>query len=139
MLEHLGLEDREQFYGFCDRMLSPSGACVIGVPVEVGPTLLIKQAGRRLLKSRPKEYGAAELLRVVAGRRVEDPKRLESRPGLGYLYSHHGFDYRVLRDELDQRQAVEEVRRSPLGALPAPLGNQAVVYRTRLRGHAPDG
>lgn len=127
VLEHLNLNDRFSFYAFARRALRPGGRVVIDVPVEIGPAVLIKTAGRRLLKSYDREYSLGEMLAAGVGMTVFDPQRFD--PGFGeYFVSHKGFDYRLLRAEVEaQGFSVERTVASPVTWLPAGLVNQEVL------------
>lgn len=56
VLEHLSWRERQRFYAFCSEHLVEGGLCLIDVPVEIGPALLAKEFGRRVLKGRPGAY-----------------------------------------------------------------------------------
>src|SRR5688500_3318910 len=73
VLEHLPLPERRRFYELCRQVLAPGGSCVVEVPVEIGPTLLVKDCVRRRLKRRPREYTRSELLRRTLGIGAFDP------------------------------------------------------------------
>lgn len=106
VLEHLPLRERARFFDFCARHLAPRRRVVIDVPVEIGPTLLVKQFGRRVLKRRGREYGPGELLGAVAGRRTVDPNRHGAGSDPDFIYTHKGFDHRVFRKELERHQEI---------------------------------
>jgi phospholipid N-methyltransferase len=126
VLEHMPLLERMAFYQVCDEGLAPMGTALVDVPVEVGPTLLIKATARIALKGRDKEYAGRELVRLVLGARVFDPARYDPTDRRTWILHHRGFDYRLLREEISARfHLVSEVR-TPINALPAPMGNQEV-------------
>lgn len=124
VLEHMPLPQRNLFYETCQRHLAPGGACIIDVPVEVGPTLLIKELARRVLKGREPEYSNADLLRRSLGRRVHDPQRFDPSNNTTWIHYHTDFDYRELRDELGRHFRLDRSFGSPFPALAPPLGNQ---------------
>jgi SAM-dependent methyltransferase len=133
VLEHLPLRERRRFYDFCAEVLSPAGRVVIDVPVEIGPALVVKQFGRRVLKRRDREYERGELLRAVVGIRTVDPARFEAGGGPDFIFTHRGFDHRVFRDELERFQDVRDAVTTPIGWLPSWLCNQEVFYVTEAR------
>ncbi len=133
VLEHLTLDERLRFYGFVERRLALDGTLVINVPVEIGPTLLVKQLGRRLLKGRGAEYSAREFLARVLGRRARDPERLARGTGGHYILSHRGFDYRQILAEVRERWDVFDLKATPMAVLPPWMLNQEVVFRARRR------
>jgi hypothetical protein len=132
VLEHMGLRQRRVFVELVMRGLSSRGRCVIDVPVEIGISLLIKEFGRRTLKGRPNLYRGRELVMAVAGARVEDPHRFED-PGPSWIQNHRGFDYRLLRRELEQDLEFIHTKCSPFPQLPPWLCNQEVLWTVRPR------
>lgn len=133
VLEHMPLPERQAFYDLCQDTLSPVGRVLIDVPVEVGPTLLVKNLGRLLLKGREKEYGWSELCRIAAGGTTYDPARFDPSDKRTWIHDHKGFDYRLLRRELRYRFSVTGERTTPLPVLPAPIGNQEIFFTVRRR------
>jgi len=131
VLEHLSLTERQRFYRVCSEILVEGGLCLIDVPVEIGPTLLVKVFGRRVLKGRAREYGLSELLRPTFGMRVRDPERFDPERPDGWVQDHKGFDYRELRDELRQWMPIERTISTPVGALPPWLCNQTIFLVAR--------
>ena len=67
VLEHMPLPERDSFYDLCHTHLADTGQVLIDVPIEIGPTLLVKNLGRLLLKGRKREYAWGELLRATVG------------------------------------------------------------------------
>lgn len=131
VLEHMPLPERQAFYDVCQDTLSPDGRVLIDVPVEVGPTLLVKSLGRLLLKGREKEYELSELVRIAAGGTVYDPGRFDPSDQRTWIHHHKGFDYRLLRRELAHRFDVTTEKTTPLPFLPAPLCNQEIFFELR--------
>lgn len=128
VMEHMPLRERERFYAVCARHLSPGGKCLIDVPVEVGVSLVIKEAARVLLKGRGREYSTADLLRRLVGRRQRDRARFDASVEDTWIQDHTGFDHRLFREELEARFTVLREFPSPFGKLPASLGNQEMFY-----------
>jgi SAM-dependent methyltransferase len=131
VLEHLSLTERQRFYGVCSDILADGGLCLIDVPVEIGPTLLVKVFGRRVLKGRPREYRLGELLRPTFGMRVRDPERFDPERPDGWVQDHKGFDYRELCDELRGWLPIERTISTPVRALPPWLCNQEIFLVAR--------
>jgi hypothetical protein len=134
VLEHLSLRERQRFYRFSAEHLAEGGLCLIDVPVEIGPTLVVKQFGRRVLKGWPKGYTFTELMKPVLGMRIRDPRRFDPEGEEDWIGAHIGFDYRELRDEVSEWMPVERSVTTPLGALPPWLGNQEVMLLARGTG-----
>jgi hypothetical protein len=133
VLEHMPLPERAAFYDVCEQTLTQTGTVLIDVPIEVGPTLLVKALARMALKGRSKEYGLSELLRVSIGGLVFDPARFDPANTGTWIHDHRGFDYRLLRRELAHRFTIESEVTTPLSAVPGPLGNQEMFF-TLKRG-----
>lgn len=135
VLEHMPLPERESFYDLCCNEVDVvNGTILISVPIEVGPTLLVKSMGRTVLKGRPSEYDWRSLLRYAAGARMFDPARYRAADTRTWITNHKGFDYRLLEDELRERGFDVLARQStPLGWLPAPFFNQERFLTLRPR------
>jgi hypothetical protein len=134
VLEHLSWRERKRFYRFSAEHLAQGGLCLIDVPVEIGPALLVKEFGRRALKGRPSGYARGQLFKPVIGFRVRDPQRFDREREDGWIQDHNGFDYRELRDELGNWMPVERSISTPIRVLPAWLCNQEVLLVARGRG-----
>jgi SAM-dependent methyltransferase len=133
VLEHMPLPERERFYSVCSKHLTDCGACLIDVPVEVGPSLLVKEAVRVALKARTPEYSIRALLRTAAGLINFDPARYAADSKSTWIHHHTGFDFRLFRVELERRFEVVESYASPFARLPPWLMNQEVFYLIRRR------
>jgi SAM-dependent methyltransferase len=130
VLEHCTPEAVETVVADLRRLTAPGGVVLVSVPVETGPSLLVKQAARAVAGWRGvagyadrERYTAAELGRMVfapGGSRVERPV-YETRFGDGTpnrFHGHKGFDWRRLAARLERDFHLREVRFSPL---PAPF------------------
>lgn len=133
VLEHMPLPERAAFYDICERTVTPTGTILIDVPIEVGPTLLVKALARITLKGRSKEYGLGELVRVSFGGLVFDPGRFDLADTRTWIHDHRGFDYRLLRRELAHHFTIGSEVTTPLGVVPGPLGNQEVFFTLKRR------
>lgn len=130
VLEHLPVASRACFYDAAERHLSPGGCLVIDVPVEIGPALLVKELGRRVLKRRPPEYSTRALLARTLGRTERDPGRFADFESHAFIGTHRDFDHRHLIEEVEALgYRVTERRNTPVGWAPAPLCNQEVIFR----------
>lgn len=132
VLEHMPQPERESFYATCERVLKPGGEIFIDVPVEIGPTLLVKAAGRMALKGRESEYRLADLLKASFGAVQFDPKRFDATEDATWIQDHKGFDYRLFRQELEYRFEILDQITTPVKWLPPSLGNQEICFRCRL-------
>jgi SAM-dependent methyltransferase len=128
VLEHLPLPERQRFYRVCRRHLASDGIVVVDVPVEHGLSILVKEAGRILLKGRRPEVGARQLARLALGRVEFDAARFDPTSTESYIHHHAGFDHRLLRRELERHFRVHDSFPTPLRRVPAAFGNQEVFY-----------
>lgn len=87
---------------------------ICSVPVEVGPIVWVKNVGSLLIQyqSQRSKYTWKETFWAGFG-------RLDKLPPHGT--THRGFDWRWLAQTLRHNMKVREMRKLPLGLLPAPL------------------
>jgi hypothetical protein len=137
VLEHCTAETVDRVIARLHRVTAPSGRLIVSVPIETGPALIAKQAGRALAGLRGVEgyrererYSGGELLRAL----FAGPATAIARPlyhgwfadGTPNPYhGHKGFNWRGLRERLRRDFEIEAVRFSPLGWLPAAVNSQA--------------
>lgn len=108
------------------RLVKDSGVVIISVPIEIGPALLFKQVVRRVAGWRrlgqyryTERYSIAELLRMTFLSRLWPIKRPvyggdDSDPSSGW-HGHKGFNWKVLKQLVEDRFTVEQTRFSPFG------------------------
>ena len=121
---------RFAFYDFLRTVLAPDGLALLDVPIEIGPSLLVKEFGRRFLKHDPPDYDPFGLLRLVAGGTAFDPRRFDPTES-SFIIRHKGFDYRLLWQELERHFEIVEHVPTPFPYLPAWLGNQEILLTLR--------
>jgi hypothetical protein len=126
VLEHLPLSERIRFYELVAGRLSADGRCLIEVPVETGPILVVKELGRRYLKGRSRQYATRELLEACFGKIRDAQGRYQLTDNGETISSHYGFDTFGFIDELRAIGRVGTITPSPFSALPAIL-NQCVL------------
>lgn len=73
------------------RLLAPNGKIVVSVPVEIGPSSLLKNLARLLYRQQESSFSSMTLLKSLFGLPVE------RREQWG-LYGHTGFDHRAVED-----------------------------------------
>lgn len=138
VLEHL--VDLEPVLADFERLLAPRGRLLISVPVETGPVLLVKQCLRRVAGWRKigdypgtLPYSVGELCTaLVAGRRPHLARPVHvGQDGLRF-HDHKGFNWRCLRDRLEERFELARTSRSPASWLPASFATQ-VWFEMRAR------
>lgn len=140
VLEHVpnvdGMLDRFR------RLLVQSGVLLISVPVEIGPMLIIKQmvrtiAGWRGLGDYPgtSSYSFREYLASVFAGPRQHIERPIHRDGDGQCFhDHKGFNWRVLRDAVARRFAIERTVGSPFMWLPPHLATQVWFVARKTEG-----
>jgi SAM-dependent methyltransferase len=131
VLEHV--VDYEAEIDRLARVLAPSGALVVSVPVETGLPLVVKQAARRIAGWRglgdypgSSPYSARDYWRsVFAGPRARLERPIHAGDGGHRFHDHKGFNWMALRDHLRRRFRIDDVLASPVRWLPPHLGSQA--------------
>ena len=125
--------------GVLDRVrdvTTPGGTIVISVPIEIGPTLVAKQAARGLVArgglteyASRERYAPGELLRMTfAGVGTEFPREEyvgrdnNGRPSR--FTGHKGFNWRKLQRAVEQRFIIERRLFSPMPLLGSLLNSQ---------------
>lgn len=104
------------------RLVSPDGRVVISVPIETGPTFLLKLAVRKAAAWRGlsdyrfyESYSFPNALRMIfAGRTPPVARPVYGEPGSPY-HSHYGFNWKTLREKVREHLIVESTHFSPLG------------------------
>ena len=133
VLEHLPLPERMKFYKLCSNNLKKNGSCIIEVPIEYGPILLLKEFRRKYLKGRKTEYSIKELfLSVFFGKIIDKHNRFDLHDKRTFISPHHGFDFFKFLDELKSYGDVKFLYNSPFKFLPK-IFNQSVVLRLKPR------
>lgn len=114
------------------RLARPGGRIVISVPIETGPTFLLKLVVRRIAGWRGlgdyryyEKYGARDALRMLfAGRRAAVERPVYGGPDAPG-HTHYGFNWRALREVVRARLTLERTLFSPLGFLGGWISSQA--------------
>ncbi len=89
VLEHLQDKDIELALSNMRALLATEGAVVVSVPLEIGPSAVLKNIIRIALGQAEEDTSFSNLLRSLFGAKV-------SRKLYGDTYGHMGFDYRKL-------------------------------------------
>jgi 2-polyprenyl-3-methyl-5-hydroxy-6-metoxy-1,4-benzoquinol methylase len=126
VLEHCPEETAEHVIAELGRLVAPEGTVLVSVPVETGPSLLVKQAARAVAGWRGvpgyrdrERYTPAELARMVfatRGTAVERPL-YETRFADGApnrYHGHKGFNWRRLAERLRRDFHLRDLRFSPV-------------------------
>ncbi len=135
VLEHCVAADVDVVLDKLSRLVAPDGIAIVSVPIEIGPSLIVKQALRVWAGWRrigdyqyAERYRISELLTMVlATRRARIARPVYSAgPSDGWRYhGHKGFNWRALRDRIGENFTVQETRFSPLGSPAGLLDSQA--------------
>jgi 2-polyprenyl-3-methyl-5-hydroxy-6-metoxy-1,4-benzoquinol methylase len=109
--EHLYADELDTLLEDASRILKPTGALVISVPIMYGLAIAPKVSNwmirGRTLKS---EYTPAEVLKSMIGIPVSRPQN----PRI----THKGFDFRALRKLVGERFVIDAVHLSPVPHMP---------------------
>ena len=131
VLEHCADGAVEEVLADLERWMAPSGRIVISVPIEVGPSLILKQAVRALAGWRRlghyqyrETYSLTELWRAGWAKDLATLERSAYGQGKEQYHGHKGFDWRILQKKLELRFQIEEARFSPLNLLGRHLNSQ---------------
>ena len=124
VLEHCPPGNLEQVIANLKRLVSPSGFVIMSVPVEIGPSLPIKQAARCVAGWRNlgdyrhgETYGWSELCKMLfasAATRIERPVYGSGDAAFSW-HGHKGFNWRALNIRLEQDFEVRHTLFTPLG------------------------
>src|SRR5690606_9181805 len=114
------------------RLLAPGGTLLLSVPAEIGMSVVVKQAVRRINGWRgigdypgTTPYTLPELARsVFAGARQHIRRPVHWNPDGSEFHDHKGFNWRWLRERIRERYRLEEVRMSPVRWLPGFCASQ---------------
>jgi cyclopropane fatty-acyl-phospholipid synthase-like methyltransferase len=105
--EHLTGPETDEFVEFAVKVLPREGRLLVSVPIEIGPSVLAKEASRSILHRRRPDLSASELFRAAfvgtPPRRAEDVKD-----------SHRGYDWRVTHRRLLENFSCDHIEFSPL-------------------------
>ncbi len=144
-LEHCTAASVEIVLRDLARFVSPGGRVIISVPIEIGPTFLLKAvvrkaAARRGLSdySHYEHYKFRDALRMMTAGRAEVLERpVYGKPEMNF-HSHYGFNWKALRERVKQSFAIERVHFSPLGFLGGWVSSQVwFVCKPRVESGAP--
>lgn len=136
VLEHCLDDKRQTVLADMRRLLTDDGILVVSVPIEIGPSLIVKQLGRRLAGWRglgdyqkSERYRPGEFWKMVFAcqrTRIERPvQRADFSPDRpNFYHGHKGFNWRAFQAELKHFVIVRQYF-TPLGWLGGCLNSQA--------------
>jgi 2-polyprenyl-3-methyl-5-hydroxy-6-metoxy-1,4-benzoquinol methylase len=115
VLEHCLEQERRRILDQLVSLCALDGRVIISVPIETGPSLLVKQCVRAVAGLRGlgdyahrERYSAAEMIRAMAGLSV--PRVVYTGAGANgpfSYYGHKGFDWRDVEQEVAARFRIE--------------------------------
>lgn len=133
VLEHCVPAGVEEVLDDLARLVTPEGTVIISVPIEIGPSLIIKQFARRLAALRgmdeykwTERYSLGELGRMAfATSTTAIPRPVHTSSDIGLSHGHKGFNWRGLERRIEARFSIDRRLFSPLGFLGGFLSSQA--------------
>jgi hypothetical protein len=125
-LEHTSEQQIDYFISETKRVCCYDAHVAVSVPIMQGLILPIKELSRSILFRRLSDYNTNELIKGIIGLRV---KRAEN-----ILWSHKGFDPRLLYERLSTEFNSLDTFYSPIRQLPWWCNSQAFfVFRVKKR------
>ncbi|MDO0912513.1 class I SAM-dependent methyltransferase [Streptomyces sp. DT2A-34] len=124
--EHLYANELDALLEDALRILKPSGALVISVPIMCG-LAIVPKVTNWMIRSRSlrSEYTPAEVMKAMVGMRVSRPRNPRT--------THKGFDFRELREVVRERFSIEAVHMSPVPKAPWWLSSQYFMVCRSIR------
>jgi SAM-dependent methyltransferase len=133
-LEHV--DDAAEVLAVVVGLAKPGGTVLISVPVEVGPSVLVKQLGRWRANRKGtygyQRYTWRELVVAAFLWRIGGLTRQN-------LHSHKGFDYRKMRTALGALATIEETVYSPSPRLGPVLASTVFWVATKRQSQSQGG
>ncbi|TWT33420.1 class I SAM-dependent methyltransferase [Blastopirellula retiformator] len=140
-LEHCPAPSVEIVLSDLARLVAPTGKVIISVPIEIGPTFVLKSAVRRMAAWRGlsdyrhyEKYAFRDSLRMIFANKSTE----FDRPVYGTSHSHYGFNWRAMRQIVRNHLKIERTLFSPIGFLGGWFSSQAwFVCRPRNQNATP--
>jgi SAM-dependent methyltransferase len=143
-LEHCPDRVQDRVLGDLRRAVRPGGRVIISVPIETGPTFLVKYAVRKVAGRRGhgdyryyESYPLGHAVRMILATESTDVPRPLYGPPETAFHTHYGFNWRALRAKVRRFLHVERTHFTPLGFLGGWFDSQAwFVCRPRPADNA---
>src|SRR3954468_9715385 len=144
VLEHCPSDVQPRVLADLERLVRPHGVVVISVPIEIGPTLALKQAVRAMAAATGlteyqtrERYRISEFMRMLLAREGSQIERLatisiNAHGDTVRSHGHKGFNWRLLARLIDNVFVVERRLYSPV-PLTGPWLNSQVWFVCRKR------
>lgn len=124
-IEHLPPQELETLFLNIKKFLKEDGVCLFTFPVEHGAASLVKNIYRMRTK-RDKYASLGRMIWSALGLPVaREPQ--EKLSGCNYIYSHIGFDCRMMVQSIEKHFTIVRVKVLPVGTLLFGLGNSLAV------------
>jgi len=115
-----------------NRLVKPDGRVIISVPIEIGPTFILKAVVRGLAAARGlsdyryyERYSVPDALRMIAASRNTRIRRATHGEPNALSHSHHGFNWRALRVTIAAELRLRELHFTPLSVPGGLVSSQA--------------
>ena len=131
-LEHCTEDIVEIVLADVARLAAPGARVIISVPIEIGPSFVLKQSIRALARRMGtssyhmvERYTPREAVKMVFSGRTTAVERPLYKTDGAEGYSHFGFNWRALRERVAHHLVVEETQFTPIGQLRGFASSQA--------------
>ncbi len=126
VLEHCPVDVQPSVLADLDRLVRPHGVVVISVPIEIGPTLAVKQAVRAAAAAMGlaeyamrERYRVSEFMRMLLARESSQIERratvtINAQGDTVRFHGHKGFNWRALARLVDRAFVIERQLYSPV-------------------------
>lgn len=140
VLEHCVQSEVEKVVADLKRLVKQNGIIIISVPIEIGPSLVIKQIIRTVAgwlrqgdyDKSVDSYQIGEFFKMVFANRSTSIERPIYGEGFVSFHPHKGFNWRSLRHELAKQLDIDSTVFSPLGWLGGFVSSQVfLICRNR--------
>lgn len=134
VFEHLPLQQTEQAIKRLNRLLTPGGTLVIGVPNELFVPALVKGIFRMTRRYGAFDARPANILKAALGRPPANRPVQRIARGFPYYMVHTGFDHRKLEKRLSETFELVHSFGSPISTASWLLSSEIyLVFRSRPR------
>jgi SAM-dependent methyltransferase len=135
VFEHLPAAQTIEAIEAIERLLAENGVGIIGVPIEVYAPALFKGLFRMSRRRGHFDAQLGNILKATIGAVPRNRPVAEIGPGLPYHKHHLGFDFRMLRKQLEEYFEIVDTRYSPLGVFGSWFNSEvSYVVRRNLAG-----
>ena len=135
VFEHLPMKETKKLIENIKKITKSDGKIVIGVPVELGIPALYKGIFRRSRRKGTFDTKLENIGRSVFYKRLEEERpATKLNEEMSYYHYHMGFDYRLLRKELEKNFKLFKIKTSPFSIFGSLL-NPEINYILNHKGN----